>query len=201
MRRAIAWTLITVLLIAFVASFSELQRIRKRFGEVTRHTFHDHADIRLAVIKAALAQEQNPIVLLGDSVAEMGRLPSQLCGKPIINAGIGGAKLSELGRIAQELDSASLVIVVAGSNDIGSTSFEQDYSRLLDALKGPTVVVPATASEATNARIISAAKVSRKRVLDVGFSEFDGLHPTPNAYREWGAKMIDAITGECANDP
>ena len=198
MRGAIAWTLIAVLLIAFIASFSELQRMRKRFGEVARHTFHDHADIRLTVIKSALAQEQGPIVLLGDSVAEMGRLPSQLCGRPVVNAGIGGATLSELGRIAKEFDSASLVIVVAGSNDIGSTRFEQDYSQLLDALQRPSIAVPATASEATNARIISAAKGSKKRVLDVGFSEFNGLHPTPKAYREWGGKMVDTISGECA---
>ena len=59
-------------------------------GEVSRHDFHDHADVRRLMIAAALADADQPIVVLGDSVTEMAPLPRQLCEHPVINAGVGG---------------------------------------------------------------------------------------------------------------
>jgi hypothetical protein len=197
MRRALPWALSIVLLIAFAASFSELQRMRGRFGEVTRHAFHDHAEVRLAVIRSAMAQKDRPLVIFGDSLAEMAQFPSELCGKPVVNAGVGGARLEGLATLASEIGRASLVIVLAGTNDAGSATFEADYSRLLSKLPS-AVAVPATAFPAVNRQIIAAAKRSNVGTLDVQFAEFKDVHPTPAAYGVWTAKMVAALSGECA---
>jgi hypothetical protein len=87
MKRAFPRVIAIVATVAFVASFSELQRIRTRFGEVTRHQFHDHQDVRAYMIKAALADLDQPIVVLGDSITEMARLPETINGHPVVNAG------------------------------------------------------------------------------------------------------------------
>lgn len=197
MRRALPWVLSAILLVAFVASFSELQRMRTRFGQVTRHAFHDHADVRLAVIRSAMTQETHPIVILGDSVAELARFPSSLCGKPVVNAGIGGATLEELTRIANEFDTATLVIIVAGTNNAAAT-VEAAFSKLLEAIKPPKMAVAATVHPANNKAIIDAAKRAGVTIVDVAFSQFIDVHPTPKAYQLWMPKVIEAISGECA---
>lgn len=197
MRRAFPWVLSIILLIAFGASFSELQRMRRRFGEVTQHAFHDHAEVRLSMIRTAMAQKDRPIVIFGDSLAEMAQFSANACGKPIVNAGIGGATLSELTKLSGELSGASLVVVLAGTNDAGSATFEADYSRLLSKFQ-TAVAVPATVFPAVNQQIDAAAKQSGVPVLDVEFTEFKDVHPTPNAYRAWTDKVITALSGECA---
>src|SRR3954454_21229950 len=108
MRRAVPWAISAILLIAFTASFSELERIRRRFGEVTQHAFHDHAEVRLDVIRSAMVQKTKPIVIFGDSLAELAQFPDSACNRPVINAGIGGATLKELTKFADEIAGASL---------------------------------------------------------------------------------------------
>lgn len=198
MWRAFPWILSIVLLIAFTATFSELQRMRRRFGEVTRHTFHDHADVRLAIIRSAMAQESAPIVILGDSFAELARFPSDICGRPVVNAGIGSATVEELTKIARTLDTASLVVVVAGTNNAGSPSAEEDFSKLFATIRPPKIAVAATAYPEINRAMINAAKQTRTTVFDLSFSEFADAHPTPNAYRLWTPHIVDAISEECA---
>jgi hypothetical protein len=77
MNRSIPWVLFVVALVAFGASFSELERMRARFGEVTRHQFHDHLDVRQFMIRAALAGLDRPIVILGDSSLKWRGFPNQ----------------------------------------------------------------------------------------------------------------------------
>ncbi|WP_461320841.1 SGNH/GDSL hydrolase family protein [Bradyrhizobium diazoefficiens] len=187
-----------VFLIAFLASFSELQRMRTRFGEVTRHAFHDHADIRLTVIRSEMAQAERPIVVFGDSVAELASFPNQICGRQIVNAGIGGATLHELTRIASEINGASLVVVVAGTNDAGSNTFRKDYARLLGSLRVGAIATPATVYPNINREIMAAAKEAGAKALDVEFSEFADVHPTPKAYREWTRQVTESLSEECA---
>lgn len=195
--RALPWLLCLVLLGSFIAAFIELQRMRARFGEITQHSFHDHAEVRLQVIRSALSQEREPIVILGDSLAELAQFPGGACGKPIINAGIGGATLSELAKLADELSRASLVVVLAGTNDAGSATFEEDYSRLLAQLPS-AIAVPATAFPKINQQIVAAAKRSNVPVAYIEFAEFNGIHPTPSAYRSWTERLVASLSGECA---
>jgi hypothetical protein len=197
MLRVFPWILSVVLLAAFVASFSELGRVRKRFGEVTRHVFHDHADVRLSVIRSAMAQERSPIVVIGDSVAERARFPAVLCGRPVVNAAIGGASLEELTRLAKEINAASLVVIIAGTNNAG-TGIEAPYTQLLNAVRPPKIAIAATFSTEVNRAIIDASKRAMVAALDLPFSEFDDVHPTPDAYRLWMPRLVEAISEECA---
>jgi hypothetical protein len=101
MKRAIPWTLAVLFFVAFVASFSELQRMRVRFGEVTRHNFHDHQDVREFIIRSALdGLENGRSFILGDSLVEMAEFPKAVCGRPVVNAGIGGSQTSDFLRMA-----------------------------------------------------------------------------------------------------
>src|SRR4051794_12462044 len=94
--RAIPWVIAVIATIAFTASFSELTRLRKRFGEVTQHAFHDHQDVRRAIIRAGLTQAIDPIVVVGDSIAEMAPLQKEVAVAEVINAGMGGITSREL---------------------------------------------------------------------------------------------------------
>jgi hypothetical protein len=60
--------MVALFLVGFVAPLSELLRVHKQLGEVSRHAFHDHADVRGFMIQTALADAALPIVVIGDSV-------------------------------------------------------------------------------------------------------------------------------------
>jgi uncharacterized membrane protein YedE/YeeE len=46
---------------------------------------------RPLLIKAALKDANDPVVILGDSIVGLATLPRSICGRPVINAGIGGS--------------------------------------------------------------------------------------------------------------
>jgi hypothetical protein len=89
-------------MIAFGASFSELHKARERYWKLA-HREHIHSEVRKFIIKAALAGLDHPIVVIGDSITEMARLPEKIDGRPVVNAGIGGASISDYEAIAPEL--------------------------------------------------------------------------------------------------
>ena len=207
MRRALPWILAAIFLIGFVASFSELQRMRKRFGEVTQHHFHDHAEVREFMIRAALAEAPTPIVVLGDSVTEMAPLPRQLCGRPVINAGVGGQTIQEAKRLASRLlkrNSAFLVALTVGANDIGSPTAQRDFGELIETVKPlstrPLVAV-AAADEQTNQAIGAAATAHGVRFvappLPTGSKMPDGKHYTLQGYSIWVPALEAVISKEC----
>jgi hypothetical protein len=94
MRRTVPWVIAAVCFLAFGASYLELQRVRQRFGEVTQRPYHDDQDVRQLIIKAALADASEPIVMIGDSITEMAPLPAEIAGHPVVDAGIGGISTS-----------------------------------------------------------------------------------------------------------
>ena len=145
MNRSIPWALFVVALIAFGASFSELARMRGRFGEVTRHRFHDHLDVRQFMIRAAL---DRPIVILGDSITEMARFPESIEGYPVVNAGIGGATIHDFLSLSPRLldgVTPSVIVVALGANDVGSSTIREEYAALLSYLKKRAPAVYAVA--------------------------------------------------------
>jgi hypothetical protein len=101
--KAMPWAVAAVALVAFGATFSELQRMRMRLGEATRHQFHNHQDVRQAMVRIAIAGLERPIVVLGDSVTEMARLPETICGRDVVNAGVGGATIADFQTLAPRL--------------------------------------------------------------------------------------------------
>lgn len=224
MKRALPWLVSAVLLVAFGASFSELQRMRKRFGEASTPVhYHVHADVRRAIIAQQLARTDAPIVVLGDSLIEAATLPSEICGRPVVNAGIGGATLMDFRVAGLQFLSGSrpaLIFIALGMNDAWgrSQTFESDLTQLIEQARriSPNVAafgIPAaeagalvddsaalneaiTKQNQTYAKTMGAA-FSRPPSLGGGHT-IDGIHIAPGAYKQWAGSLIAAIeTAAC----
>jgi lysophospholipase L1-like esterase len=112
---------------------------------------HEHSVVREFVIAAHLARAESPVVVLGDSITEAAVLPDAICGHPVINAGIGGAGVDQLLKVAPTLlkgKSPALVVLAIGTNDAYATPgqeqrFSASYIKLLQFLAPitPKVVV------------------------------------------------------------
>ncbi|MGF6433465.1 SGNH/GDSL hydrolase family protein [Bradyrhizobium elkanii] len=182
--------------------------MRNRFGEVSQHAFHDHAAVREFMIRAALADAPAPIVVLGDSITEMAPLPRLLCGRPVINAGVGGQTIPEAkqlaGRVLQD-QGAFLLVLAVGANDAGSPTAQRDFTDLIETVKPlstrPLVVIAVAADERTNRAIEAAAVARGVRFIDPhlppGAKMADGIHFTAAAYKAWVPALEAAISAEC----
>ncbi|KRR21918.1 SGNH/GDSL hydrolase family protein [Bradyrhizobium retamae] len=208
MKRALPWIVAAVALVAFGASYSELQRVRARFGEVTSHKFHDHAEVREFMIRAAIAETPRPIVIIGDSITEMAPLPRQICGHAVVNAGVGGMTIQEAKRLAGRVmdeGGAFIVALAVGANDAGSQTARQDFSELIEAVKPlsakPLVAISAAADQQTNRQIGAAATASGVLFVDPhlppGSKMTDGIHYTAAAYGAWVPALETAIARVC----
>ncbi|MET4187619.1 lysophospholipase L1-like esterase [Bradyrhizobium sp. JR1.7] len=206
MSRTLPWIIVAACLAAFVASFSELQRVRTRLGEVSRHQFHDHAEVRQFMIRSALADADQPIVVLGDSITEMAPLPRQLCGHPVINAGVGGMTIGEAAKLAQRLfanRTPFLIALALGANDIGSKSAGRDFSDLLRiaAKRSPRLVSISVTSDGETSQQISLAAIAAEAPyiepqLPPGSKMTDGIHYTAAAYARWIPALESLIAAE-----
>jgi lysophospholipase L1-like esterase len=208
MKREIPWIVAAVALIAFGASFSELQRARARIGELTNHKFHDHAEVREFMIRAALAETARPIVIIGDSITEMAPIPRQICNRAVVNAGVGGMTIREAkhlaGRIMDERG-AFLIALAVGANDAGSPSARQDFAELIEVVRPlsarPLVAISAAADAQTNQQIGAAATASGVQFVDPqlppGSKMTDRIHFTKAAYGAWIPALEAAITKVC----
>jgi lysophospholipase L1-like esterase len=202
-RRYLPWTIAAIAVIAFGFSFAELQRVRARFGELTHHKFHDHQDVRRFMIGVALSETSKPIVVLGDSVVEMARLPVELCGHPVVNAGIGGATASDISYLAPAMfrnQQPSLILVVLGANDVGNPDIESRYESLFALLKqrAETIAASSTADGDIINASRTAAKASQIAYFDIPIPSgdlFDGIHFTSTGYAKWLPQLNAAIAG------
>ena len=178
--------------------------MRARFGEVSRHQFHDHQDVRLFIIKIALEETNQPIVVIGDSVTEMSRLPETINGKPVVNAGIGGATISDVKAIAARLlegSNPSLIVVALGANDAGSQSIRRDYAALLQKLRkfSPRLLAIAVTSLSGPdlANIKAAAQDEGVEFVEIpiplGSTLADHVHLNAAGYRIWTPALVAAI--------
>jgi lysophospholipase L1-like esterase len=168
----------------------------------------------------AEARYATGIVVIGDSLVEDAKLPSKLCGLPIINAGIGGARASNFISIAEEMTAQQatpqLIVVALGTNDSLSlyrSDFRAAYRLLIDSLPNvplalgiPSPVSPLM-SDGSRADLIKmsgidkeirdAAAYKRAMLIDLGtiqgFETRDGIHPTEKARLLWDRAIIDGI--------
>ena len=201
--RILPWGVALVCLVAFGLSFAELQRVRGKLGEATRHVFHDHRDVRQFIINAALAETSQPIVILGDSITEMAPLPQELLGHPLINAGVGGLTIIEATSMAQRLFAGRqpfMIICTIGANDVGSQSLEQDYATLLRTLVRITprmIAISGITDDAANAKMRASAASGNVTFKDVPLPPdgkmSDGIHLTTAGYRVWVAALTSEI--------
>lgn len=184
MNRLIPWAVAALFFVAFVASFSELQRMRTRFGEVTRHQFHDHMDVRESIIRFALDGLDNPVVFLGDSLVEMADLPKTICGKPVVNGGVGGAQTSDFMRLAPKflkLTKPSAIVIALGANDPPNAPSEG----LMAILRSASPIVVSTPTARSNFR-------------DGDFLA-DGIHLTRKASAAWVARTVTDLEHRLTN--
>jgi lysophospholipase L1-like esterase len=101
-----------------------------------------HRQARQLVLHHTLSRVDNPIILVGDSITEASTLPRELCGHPIVNAGLNGATTaSDLGTwLIEALDGrrAAAIVVSLGTNDAltarSAQAFEASYAALLAQL-------------------------------------------------------------------
>lgn len=205
MRRAIPWILAAFFLVGFVALFSELQRMRVRFGEITRHPlYHEHIEVRRFIVRSELADLDGPIVILGDSITEMARFPLTIDGKPVVNAGLGGASIKRIHSL-QLLDGfkPSIVVVALGANDTGS-QVQKAYASLLSEIKAisPLVIAvavsPMNGAELVNDQLRTAAKAQGVMFIEPVYPEGvtldDGIHLNKDGYKIWLPAIEKAIS-------
>ncbi len=206
MRLGIPWVLVVVALVAFGASFPELQRMLRRFGEVTHHQFHDHQEVRQFIIKAALIGLIQPVVVIGDSITEMARLPETIGDKPVVNAGIGGTTVEDFETLAPMLlqdSKPSLIVVALGTNN-EAAAIGRDYAALLSSLKklSPRLlavgVTPQDDADRKNAEIKAAAESEGVEFVEMPLPEgtrlADRVHLNAAGYRIWTPAIIAAIS-------
>jgi GDSL-like Lipase/Acylhydrolase family len=182
-----------------------------------------HAATRQFVIRSTLARLDDAIVILGDSIVEASTLPRSLCGHPIVNAGIGGARTtSRLGSMLIEAlgnKRAALVVVSLGTNDAAvPDSVEQyrsNYRTLLTELAAVTPLTAIAAIPLPEAGLEEAGKVSTELIesYNASLPEFakgarsafiplpampehhtiDGIHLNAAGYEIWDKAILQGI--------
>jgi lysophospholipase L1-like esterase len=136
----------------------------------------DHRTIRQMILYLTLSSVDDPIVVLGDSIAEASTLPRYLCGHAVVNAGLSGASTaSDLGNWlsgALAGKRAALIVVSLGTNDVldprSQQAYETDYSKLLAQLStmaSRLVVLAVPSIEARN-RVTFQQRDELMRAID-----------------------------------
>jgi lysophospholipase L1-like esterase len=211
MKSAVPWIIAIVAFIAFGVSFSQLHKARDRYWKLYSLQAHDrmHRDVREFIIHAALTGLDRPVVFLGDSITEMARLPEEIDGHPVVNAGIGGSAISDFETIAprllQDANLPALLVIALGANDIGSSTAKQDYSRLLSMMTklAPRVLAIGVAgpagSDLINAQIKGAATLAGVPFIEIKLPEGsllpDHTHLNSTGYRKWVPELVSAVSG------
>lgn len=101
---------------------------------------------RPLLIKSALKEAKDPVIVIGDSIVRQAQLPRTLCKRPVVNAGIDGSTASSGldGMLKKAIGDkkAALIVVSLGLNDAEAMdsveSYKKNYTALLTALKTMT---------------------------------------------------------------
>jgi lysophospholipase L1-like esterase len=204
MKRSIPWIIAALCFVAFGASFSELQRMRGRFGEVTRYQVSHRVYYREFLIRSELAEASGPILVIGDSITERAKLPETIDGREVINGGISGATVEDFEQIAAALiqHRPFFLAVALGSNNTAET-LRTAYPALLAQLKvlAPHLlavgVTPQDGADLKNAEIKAAADREGVRFIEMplpnGSTQPDRVHLNAAGYQKWTPALVSAI--------
>lgn len=201
--RAIPWIIAAIAVIAFGASFSELQRMRSRFGDVTR--FQESS--RELIIRAMIMSADSPIVVIGDSITERAIFPATVGVHPVINAGIAGSTIEDFETLSPMIFRGTkpwLIAVALGTNDTKTADVRVNYAALLSQLKkvSPRVLAIAVTrldgSDRLNDGIKAAADGEGISFVEMlipdGGRMPDGVHLSPSGYLTWTLAIVSAIS-------
>lgn len=118
---------------------------------VSREIWHQpglhHIPNREGMIAHHLEQIDGPVIV-GDSLVERNAI-RELCGRPVVNAGIGGAKAADLMGIAELAKGRDAILAVGVNDNLAGHSVEQfkrDYLALVEKLK-PRAVIGITGTD------------------------------------------------------
>ncbi len=165
---------------------------------------HEHYEARLAVIRSQLSSVEKPIIVMGDSIVEAAILPLALCGRPIINAGIGGATIGFFTRYAEIITRNSdpeLVVLSVGVNDAGADPavFRAAYLAVLHSIRAPVVLASITPTRDYDVDRLNKVIKSLGGYSIIDFTELkpdmttDGIHLSQAGYKLWTAALVQAI--------
>jgi lysophospholipase L1-like esterase len=131
----VSWTRLGLIVLAISAAAAFFVWARKTA------TVDEHRRVRQLVLHYTLSRVDDPVIVLGDSIAEASTLPRSICGHAIVNAGLSGASTaSDLGNwlaLALGHKRAAMIVVSLGTNDALATavasrqSFADRYEALL----------------------------------------------------------------------
>lgn len=206
MGSRISWIIAIAAIIAAVASFSELQRMRGRFTEVSRYQGSHRVYYRQFLILSELEETKDPILVIGDSITEMATLPETIDGHKVISGGIRGVGTPEFERIADALveHRPYFIVIALGTNDTVET-LRAAYPALLARLRpvAPNLlavgVTPQINADLKNAEIKAAAASEGVRFIEMplpdGSTLADHVHLNAAGYSKWTPALISAISG------
>ncbi|WP_035675119.1 SGNH/GDSL hydrolase family protein [Bradyrhizobium liaoningense] len=167
----------------------------------------EHSDVRQFVIRSQLAQAgDDAVVFVGDSITESALFPEEVCGKAIINAGVGGATASSYAdKVLAGVPAfkPSLIVIALGTNDAlaKNADFARDYERLVDILStySETVLLAGLPSvgESFDQEIRSIAQRKARPFIDLRSEKeiptLDGIHVSPEGYKIWLHSIIGGV--------
>ena len=174
---------------------------------VRKASINPYRDMTNAML--SMARPDGPfVVIIGDSLTDNARFPSEICGHRIIKMGIDGAKASTFIQYAEQMSSSnlhpSLVVIALGVNDAiqtGGSDFKESLDLLLRNLpQSPlaltTVFQSIVSVDTINDEIRKAA--NRKGAILVetktlGISTSDGVHPTHASQPTWENAVVGGI--------
>lgn len=163
---------------------------RTYFGQASER---DHRVARQLILYYTLSRVDDPIVVLGDSIVEASTLPQNLCGHPVIDAGLNAASTaSDLGTwLARALGNkrSSSIVVALGINDAlvpkpsSKQAFEERYGELLTQLSKLTtrLFVLAIPPVETRERMTEEMRKEVTATIDTFNSALSGLAQRANA--------------------
>lgn len=170
--------------------------------------------------QAAPLRPAGDVLLIGDSIAERSGIES-LCGRPVFNAGISGARLEDVDDLGKRLSTElhpSRTVIEIGTNDASKrymtdpAKWRDRYIALIRALRGvPITLVPAPAIESgksvsknidashldrLNAELPAIAKATGAKLLARPVAATtDGVHLSREGAAEWRAALTPACQG------
>lgn len=179
---------------------------------------------RPLMIKSALKDAKDPIIVLGDSIVQRAALPHTLCKRPVINAGIDGSTASSgLGGMLKKAmgdRKAALIVVSLGINDAENMdsvdAYKKNYGALLSSLKTMTSRLSLAAVtgleigkpdvghrtqqaiDGYNAALPEIAREADASVITIPAMTAgfttDGIHLSADGYAVWTKAISDGIT-------
>ena len=142
---------------------------------------NDATPPRPLLIRAALKQVDDPVIILGDSIVKRATFPRAVCGRPIVNAGIDGSTTSSGldAMLTKALGGkqAAMVVVSLGLNDaavpVHADSYRTNYLALLATLKStaPRMAV-------ATVTLVEAGKSDSARINVQAIDNYNALLPT-----------------------